>query len=80
MRNLSSVLMNIDLLLTELKCHLPCAEANGNVRVFGESGFTHADIQKGRTLSILDGGDTVEVSSYRDTTINGTESHHVRPF
>lgn len=41
MRNLSSVLMNIDLLLTELKCHLPCAEANGNVRVFGESGFTH---------------------------------------
>lgn len=25
----------------------------------------------------LDGGDTVEVTSYRDTTINGTESHHV---
>lgn len=37
----------------------------------------HTIIQKGRTLSILDGGDTVEVSSYRDTTINGTESHHV---
>lgn len=49
MRNLSSVLMNIDLLLTELKCHLPCAEANGNVRVFGESGFTHADLLRGNS-------------------------------
>ncbi|MDJ0087413.1 type VI secretion system tip protein TssI/VgrG [Pantoea allii] len=37
----------------------------------------HTTIQKGRTLKVLDGGDTVEVTSYRDTTINGRESHHV---
>lgn len=37
----------------------------------------HTTIQNGRTLKILDGGDSVEVTSYRDTTINGRESHHV---
>lgn len=37
----------------------------------------HTTIQNGRTLKILSGGDSVEVTSYRETTINGKESHHV---
>ena len=34
-------------------------------------------IDKGRVLKILNGGDTVEVTDRRDTTIHGNELHHV---